>query len=188
MGALIVLGVLAVIVVVLGGIAVGMYNSLVRIRNHCEESWSDVETEMQRRYDLIPNLVNTVKGYASHEKELLEEVTRLREQCASNQGSPQEQAQTEGLLQGALGKLMVRLEAYPDLKANQNFLALQEELSSTENRIAFARQAYNDAVMRLNTKIESFPANLVAGPFGFTRRSFFELEDPSEREVPEVKF
>jgi LemA protein len=188
MGALIVLGVLAVIVVALGGVAVGMYNSLVRIRNHCEESWSDVETEMQRRYDLIPNLVNTVKGYASHEKELLEEVTRLREQCASNQGSPQEQAQTEGLLQGALGKLMVRLEAYPDLKANQNFLELQQELTNTENRIQAALRFYNGNVRENNNKVQMFPTNIIAGLFGFEAREYFELQNEEARQAPQVSF
>jgi LemA protein len=185
---LIFLGILVVLVVVVGGWVVGIYNGLVRIRNHCEESWSDVETEMQRRYDLIPNLVNTVKGYATHEKDLLEEVTRLREQCAANQGSPGEQAQTEGMLQGVLGKLMVRLEAYPDLKANQNFLELQQELTNTENRIQAALRFYNGNVRDNNNRVQMFPSNIVAGMFGFKEREYFELQNEEAREAPQVQF
>jgi LemA protein len=183
--------VLLVVLVAVAGLYVAVvYNALVGLRNRAENAWSQIDVQLKRRRDLVPNLVETVKGYAGHEQEVLTHVAeaRSRAQSADRQGDLGQLAAAESLLGQALGRLFAVAEAYPDLKANQNFLALQEELSSTENRIAFARQAYNDAVMRLNTKIESFPANLVAGPFGFTRRSFFELEDPSEREVPEVKF
>lgn len=143
---------------------------------------------MQRRYDLIPNLVNTVKGYASHERELLEEVTRLREQCAANHGSPEQQAVSENMLQGVLGKLMVRLEAYPDLKANQNFLDLQQELANTENRIQAALRFYNGNVRENNNKVQMFPSNIIAGMFGFGKREFFELRNEEARVAPKVEF
>lgn len=188
MSALIILGVLAVVLLIPVVFIIGMYNGLVQTRNHCDEAWSDVETEMQRRYDLIPNLVNTVKGYASHEKELLEEVTRLREQCSANHGSPEQQAATENILQGALGKLMVRLEQYPDLKANQNFLSLQEELANTENRIQAANRFYNGNVREMNNKTQMFPSNIIANMFGFKSREYFELKNEAAREAPTVKF
>ncbi len=185
---LIVLAVIAVPVVIILGYVIRIYNALIRIKNQCDESWSDVETEMQRRYDLIPNLVNTVKGYASHEKELLEEVTRLREQAVADHGSPAHQAQTENMLQGALGKLMVRLEAYPDLKANQNFLELQRELTNTEDRIQAALRFYNGNVRDNNNKVQVFPSNIVAGIFGFGLREFFELQNEEARQAPTVQF
>jgi LemA protein len=168
--------------------AIGVYNGLIRLRNTVDESWSGVETEMQRRYDLIPNLVNTVKGYATHERELLEEVTRLREQAAGNHGSPNDQAASENLLQGALGKLMVRLEAYPDLKANTNFLELQTELANTENRIQAAYRFYNGNVRDYNNRVQVFPSNIIAGMFGFTAREFFELQNEAARQAPKVEF
>jgi len=185
---MIALVVFAVILVILALYVIGVYNSLVRLRNTCDESWSGVETEMQRRYDLIPNLVNTVKGYAAHEKGLLEEVTRLREQCSTNHGTPGEQAATESLLQGALGRLMVRLEAYPDLKANQNFLELQQELANTENRIQAAYRFYNGNVRDMNNRVEMFPSNIFAGMFGFGKREFFELQNEEARTAPKVQF
>ena len=188
MGILGVLIVLAVIVVVPVLVIVGMYNGLVKIRNQCDEAWADIETEMQRRYDLIPNLVNTVKGYASHEKELLENVTRLREQAAANHGSPGEQAAAEGQLMGALGQLMVRLERYPDLKANQNFLELQRELTNTEDRMQAANRFYNGNVRENNNKVQMFPTNIVAGVFGFKVREFFEIRTEEAREAPKVEF
>ena len=180
--------VLAAIVIVPVLIIVSMYNGLVQIRNQCDEAWSDIATEMQRRYDLIPNLVNTVKGYAGHEKELLENVTRLREQCAANNGSPGEQAASEGMLMGALGKLMVRIEQYPDLKANQNFLELQQELTNTEDRMQAANRFYNGNVRENNNKVQMFPTNIVAGMFSFKAREFFEVSGEEAREAPKVEF
>ncbi|HOE65740.1 MAG TPA: LemA family protein [Candidatus Hydrogenedentes bacterium] len=165
-----------------------VYNGLVRLRNTVDESWSDVQTELQRRYNLIPNLVNTVKGYATHERSLLEEVTRLRQDCVNNTGSPASQAATESKLNAVLGGLMVRLEAYPDLKANQNFLELQRELSNTEDRIQAAYRFYNGNVREYNNRVQMFPSNIVAGMFGFALREFFEIQDEKVREVPPVAF
>lgn len=162
------------------------YNALVRTRNHVDESWSGVETELQRRYDLIPNLVNTVKGYATHERELLEKVTKMREQAAANHGSPESQAQTENAFQGALGALMARIEAYPELKANKNFLDLQDELTNTEDRIQAARRFYNGNVRENNNKVQMFPSNIIAGMFSFGVREFFEIDDPKARQAPQV--
>jgi len=181
---LIPLGVLLLLLMIF----VGMYNGLVSIRNHCEEAWSNIDTELQRRYDLIPNLIETTKGYAKHERELLEEVVNLREKAASNHGAVASQAADESLLQNALGKLMVRLEAYPDLKASGNFLELQKELANTENRIQAALRFYNGNVRENNNKMEQFPSNLVAGMFSFTNRDFFELENPDVRVAPKVSF
>jgi len=174
----------AVIVVVA---VIAIYNGLVRLRQEVRNAWSQIDVQLKRRHDLIPNLVETVKGYAAHEKQTLENVTKARSQAVQAHGV-QEQAQAESMLSGALGRLMLVVEQYPDLKANQNFLALQEELTSTENRIGFARQHYNDSVMVLNTKIKTIPNNLIAGPFGFKEEPFFEIEDQAEREVPQVKF
>ena len=163
------------------------YNRLVRYRNHCEESWSDIDTELKRRHDLIPNLIETVKGYMAHERGTLEAITQARA-SAMNAKGPAEAGHAEAALSGALRGLMVNVERYPDLKASQNFLALQEELSSTENKISFARQAYNDSVTRYNTRIQTIPANLVAGPAGFLPRELFELTDAAERAAPKVSF
>ena len=166
---------------------VGMYNGLVRLRNQVRNAWSQISVQLKRRHDLIPNLVETVKGYAAHEKGTLQEVTEARTRAVGAQGVEQ-QAKAEGELSGALGRLMVVVEQYPDLKANQNFLGLQEELTATENRIGFSRQHYNDSVMTYNTRTESFPTNLIAGAFGFAREAFFELDDEAAREVPKVSF
>jgi len=166
---------------------IGLYNGLVRLRNHMKNAWSQIDVQLKRRHDLIPNLVETVKGYAGHEKETLERVIQARSRAVSAQGADQ-QIPAENALAGALGKLMLLTESYPDLKANQNFLALQEELTSTENRIGFARQHYNDSVMHYNSKREVFPSNIVAGMFNFKEGTFFELEDKAEREAPKVKF
>ncbi|MBN2308417.1 MAG: LemA family protein [Candidatus Hydrogenedentes bacterium] len=174
--------------VVIGALVAGVYNGLIKIGNHCDDAWANVGTELQRRYDLIPNLVATAKGYAAHERELLEEVTRLRQDCVHNTGTPGEQAQSENLLSRALGNLMVRLEAYPDLKANQNFLQLQEELANTEDRIQAARRFYNGNVRENNNKVKVFPNNIVAGMFGFKEREYFELEDEAARQAPKVQF
>jgi LemA protein len=143
--------------------------------------------QLKRRHDLIPNLVETVKGYASHEKETLDAVTKARYEAMQAKGVA-EQGAAEGMLSGALSRLLLIVENYPDLKANQNFLALQEELTSTENKVSFSRQHYNDMVMRMNTKVESFPTNLVAGVFGFKQEEFFEVTAREEREVPKVDF
>lgn len=164
-----------------------MYNRLVGTNNQCTEAWSNVETELQRRYDLIPNLVETVKGYALHERQLLEEVTRLRQVCETNHGTPNQQAETENRLAGVLDTLMVRLEAYPDLKANQNFLALQQELANTEDRIQAARRFYNGNVREMNNRVQMFPSNLIAGIFHFGGRQYFELHEAAAREPVPVR-
>ena len=182
--ALIVMG--GVVVVLLLWVA-GAYNGLVRLRNFVKEAWAQIDVQLKRRHDLIPNLVETVKGYAGHEKETLENVVKARSQAVSAKGV-KEQAQAEQGLSGALGRLMVVVERYPDLKANQNFLGLQEELTSTENKIGFSRQHFNDRVMKFNTRVQSFPQNLIAGIFGFEEEDFFELHDEAAREAPKVKF
>jgi LemA protein len=167
---------------------VGVYNGLVRRRNHVDESWSDVDTELKRRYDLIPNLVETVKGYAAHERETLEAVIQARNAAAAPHATPGEQAQADNMLTGALRQLFAVAEQYPDLKANQNFMQLQGELSNTEDRIQRSRGFYNDNVRDYNIRVESFPANLMAGMFGFDKRDFFEIENPAAREAPKVQF
>lgn len=178
---------LVVLVIVLAVFIIGIYNGLVRQLNEVKNAWSQIDVQLKRRHDLIPNLVETVKGYAGHEKSTLEAVIQARSQAVAATGTA-ERMQAEHQLSGALGRLMLLVEQYPDLKANQNFLALQEELTSTENKIGFARQFYNDTVMQYNTKVQSFPTNLVARPFGFSSEPFFEVEDTAEREAPQVKF
>lgn len=168
-------------------LTVSMYNSLVRLRNEVRNGWSQIDVQLKRRHDLIPNLVETVKGYASHEKETLENVTKARNQAVGAHGV-EAQGQAETGLTAALSRLMVVVERYPELKANQNFLSLQEELTSTENRIGFARQFYNDTVMQYNTRTQSFPANLIAAMFRFVEERFFEIGDPASREAPQVTF
>jgi len=163
------------------------YNLLVSLRNYINESWSDVDTELKRRYDLIPNLVATVKGYAAHEREVLERVTQLRERCVANNGSPAEQARDEVQLVDALKQLLVVVENYPQLKADQQFLKLQQELITTENRIQAARRFYNGNVRDYRNKCETFPSNLVAQMFGFKPQEFFSVP-PSVKEVPDVEF
>ncbi|MHC4788594.1 MAG: LemA family protein [Planctomycetota bacterium] len=175
---------LAVIVVLW---VVGTYNGLIRRRNQVENAWAQIDVQLKRRHDLIPNLVETAKGYMRHERETLEEVTKARNLAAQASGAGEASGAEQGL-SNALGQFFVVVESYPDLKANQNFLALQEELSSTENKIGFARQFYNDQVMGYNIRIQSFPANVVAGAFRFTERELFELEVEAERAVPEVEF
>lgn len=169
---------------------VGAYNGLVGLRNAVKNAWSQIDVQLKRRYDLIPNLVNTVKGYAAHEKGTFEKVTQARSACmtASAAGNVGELAKQEGFLTQALKSLFAVAEAYPELKANQNFLALQEELSSTENKISFARQFYNDNVMRFNNKIQMFPSNMVAGMFGFKESEFFEITVAEEKAAPKVQF
>ncbi len=158
------------------------YNGLVRLRNRIQNAWAQIDVQLKRRYDLIPNLVETVKGYAAHEKGTFEAVTQARANALNAQG-PVAQAQAENMISGALKSLFAVSEAYPDLKANQNFLSLQEELSGTEGRISYARQFYNDAVLRLNTKIQSFPSNVLAGMFGFKEHEYFEADDTSRGPV-----
>ena len=174
--------------VALVALVVALYNGLVSIRNQCDEAWSNIDTELKRRYDLIPNLVNTVKGYASHERELLEELVAAREQAAGSAGSPAAQAADEAVLQGVLSKLMVRLENYPDLKASANFVELQKELANTENRIQASLRFYNGNIRENNNKVQQFPSNMVAGAFSFGLREFFELDIPEAREAPKVDF
>ena len=175
------------IIVVFVAAVIGMYNALVRLRNQVKNAWSQIDVQLKRRHDLIPNLVETVKGYAKHEKDTMENLTRARSAAVNAQGLAAK-SKAEGELSGALDRFMLVVENYPDLKANQNFLALQEELSSTENKIAFARQNYNDQVLFFNNKIQMFPSNIIAGMFNFQTGEFFELEDRSEREVPQVNF
>ena len=180
---LVFLGILALLVLWF----VSIYNSLVHLRNFVDNAWAQIDVQLKRRHDLIPNLLETVKGYMAHERGTLEAITQARANAMSAKG-PAEAGHAEAALTGALRGLMVNVERYPDLKAAANFLALQEELSSTENKISFARQAYNDSVTRYNSRIQVIPANLVAGPAGFTKRELFELTDAAERAAPKVSF
>ena len=184
------MGALVVFLIIVGGVilfAVGIYNSLVTLRNRCENAWSQVDVQLRRRYDLIPNLVETVKGYAKHEREVFEKVTQARSQAIGAQ-TVGEQGQAENMLTGALKSLFAVSENYPDLKANQNFLMLQEELAGTEGKIAYSRQFYNDNVMKFNMKQQVFPSNVIAGMFGFKLRDYFEIEEPAAREPVKVSF
>ena len=179
--------VVAVIVVLLIIFVIGVYNALIRLRNQVDNSWSQIDVQLKRRHDLIPNLVETAKGYMKHERETFEAITNARSQ-AMGAKTVSEASKAEGTLGEALSKFMLVVENYPDLKANQNFLAVQEELTSTENKISFARQSYNDQVLFFNNKIQMFPSNIVANTFNFGKRDFFELESAAEREVPKVSF
>jgi LemA protein len=196
--ALIVLLVVVIFLAILVGIIVKMYNQLVTLRNRFQNAFSQIDVQLKRRHDLIPNLVETAKGYMSHEKETLENVTQARaaaqqaqEQASQNPGDPksmQNLGAAEAGLGGALGRLFAVMENYPDLKANENVMQVQEELTSTENKVAFARQAYNDAVMGYNTYREKFPASMIAGTFNFGEAEYFEIEEPEQREAPSVQF
>ncbi len=166
---------------------IGSYNALVRLTNMCDESWADIDTELKRRYNLIPNLVETVKGYAAHEKEVLERVIQARNAAIANEGSPKDQALDENMLAGCLRRLFVLVENYPQLKANDNFLHLQNELTHTEDRIQRSRRFYNANVRDLNTRVEVIPSNIIAGMFGFGKREFFEIEDAIVRDAPKVE-
>jgi LemA protein len=174
--------VVVALVVLVGLFLIVSYNGLVRLRNRIQGAWAQIDVQLRRRYDLIPNLVETVKGYATHEKGTFEAVTAARANAISAQG-PAQQAAAENQITGALKSLFAVAEAYPDLKANQNFLSLQEELTSTEGRIAYARQFYNDEVLKLNTKIQVFPTSILAGMFGFTAHEYFEADDASRGPV-----
>ena len=185
--ALIALLALAGIVVLLLIWLAATYNILVRLRNQVENAWAQIDVQLKRRHDLIPNLVETVKGYAAHERGTLEAVIQARNMAVSAKGVA-DRAQAENVLTGTLKSLFAVAEAYPNLKADQSFLRLQEEVTSTENKVAFSRQFYNDSVMTFNTRIELFPTNLISGMFGFIRREFFEVKDEAQREAPQVKF
>jgi LemA protein len=177
------------VVVVLLIIFLSIYNGLVRRRNQVKNAWAQIDVQLKRRYDLIPNLVETAKGYMKHERETLESVTKARnlaQQLAS--AGAGERAKAEGELSSALSRLLAVVENYPDLKANQNFLALQEELTSTENKISFSRQFYNDSVLRYNNQTQMFPSNVVASMTGFKASEFFEVTLAAEREAPKVSF
>ena len=184
LGTIIVLAVLGIVVIWV----IAMYNGLIRKRVAGNAAWADIDVQLKRRYDLIPNLVETVKGYAGHEKDTLESVIKARQTAIDISGGVAEQAQAENMLSGALRQLFALSESYPDLKANQNFMQLQEELTSTENKIGFARQHYNRSAGQYNEAIAVFPANMIAGMFNFATMEFFELEDQAQREAPQVKF
>jgi LemA protein len=181
------------LIVVLGALAllaigvVVLYNRFVRLRNRVDNSWAQIEVQLKRRWDLIPNLVETVKGYAAHERETFENVTQARA-AAQQAQTPAESAQAEGFLGQALGRLFAVAEAYPELQADENFRQLQSELADTENRIAVSRQVYNDTVLTFNNAIQTVPGVLFAGPFGFSKREFFDVEDETQREPPQVSF
>ena len=193
-----IVGVLVGIVLLLVIVVIGIFNGLVGLRNRVKNAYAQIDVQLKRRYDLIPNLVDTAKGYMKHEKETLEAVINARNQAASaasaaskdptRAGAITDLASADGALTGALGKLMVVMEAYPDLKANENMMQVQEELTSTENRVAFSRQAYNDSVMTYNNKREMFPSNIVAGIFGFKFAQCWELDDEAARDAPKVSF
>ncbi len=170
------------VVVVLVVFVISVYNKMVRFRNRIENAWAQIDVQLKRRWDLIPNLVETVKGYASHERETLEAVISARNAATTAQG-PAAQAQSENMLTGALRQLFAVSEAYPELKANENFRDLQEELTATEGRIAYARQLYNDTVLKYNNSIQTFPGVVMAGPMGFSAREYFEADDESRGNV-----
>ena len=186
------------LVLVVAVIVIGIYNGLVRLRNRVKNAYAQIDVQLKRRYDLIPNLVETAKGYMKHEKETLEDVISARNQAVSAAsaaskdptaaGAIKDLAGADGALTGALGRLMVVVEDYPDLKANENMMQVQEELTSTENKVAFSRQAYNDAVLGYNNKREMFPSNIIAGMFGFKFAQSWELDDEAARDVPKVDF
>ena len=178
--------VIVVVLVLIALLLVGLYNRLVRLRNRVDNAWAQVEVQLKRRWDLIPNLVETVKGYASHERETFEAVTAARTRAQQAQ-SPAEAAQAEGILSQALGRLFAVAEAYPELRATENFQQLQAQLSDTENKVAVSRQVYNDSVLTYHNAIQTFPGALFAGPFGFTTREFFEVEE-AQRDAPVVDF
>ena len=195
---LIFIGVLIVLFLLIAGWVMGVYNRLVTLRNRYENAFSQIDVQLKRRHDLIPNLVNVAKGYMAHEKDTLEAVINARNQAMSassnasknpgDAGAMNDLAGAESNLNGALGRLMMIAEDYPDLKANENMLALQEELTSTENKVSFARQGYNDAVTAYNTAREVFPASMISSSFGFQDAQLYEVEDEASREAPDVTF
>lgn len=180
---LIVLG----IIVILVFMVIGIYNSLIRLRNQVKNAWAQIDVQLKRRHDLIPNLIETVRGYMTHERGTFEAITQARS-AAMNATTIADKVKAEGVLGGLMGRLQVAVEAYPDLKANQNFLALQEELTSTENKISYSRQSYNDQVLFYNNKKQTFPSNIIAGMFNFGDEIYWEIQDQAEKEVPKVSF
>ena len=180
---LVLLGLVVLVVVLL----VLFYNRLVRLRNRVDNSWAQIEVQLKRRWDLIPNLIETVKGYAAHERETFQAVTEARTR-AQQAKTPADTAEAEGILGQALGRLLAVAEAYPELQADENFRQLQTELAETENRIAVSRQVYNDSVLTFNNAVQTFPGAVLAGPFGFSVREFFDVEDEAQREPPRVDF
>jgi LemA protein len=180
---IIILAILAVIVL----FVIGVYNVLVRLRRRCDNAWAQIDVQLKRRYDLIPNLVETAKGYLKHEREVLENVTKARQQAIDASGV-KSQAQAENFLTSTLRSLFAVVENYPELKANENMMALHEEVTSTENKISFARQHYNDSVMTYNVRTETVPSNIIASMFNFKPREFFELEEAGQKEAPKVSF
>jgi len=184
---MIVLWILIIIGVGFVLLAVGIYNGLITLRNRANNAWAQVDVQLRRRYDLIPNLMETVRGYAKHEREVFQKVTEARSK-AMDAESVKEQEKAENMLTGALKSLFAVAENYPDLKASQNFMMLQEELAGTEGKIAYARQFYNDTVMKFNTKQQVFPSNIIADMFGFKEKEYFEIEEPAAREPVSVKF
>jgi LemA protein len=184
------MGALVLLLIIIGAIvlmAIGMYNSLITLRNRCDNAWSQVDVQLRRRYDLIPNLVETVKGYAKHESGVFERVTQARN-MAVNAQTVKAQGEAENVLTGALKSLFAVAEAYPDLKANQNFLMLQEELAGTESKVAYARQFYNDVVMKFNMKQQVFPSNILANMFGFKLKEYFQIEEEVAKGPVKVQF
>lgn len=182
-----ILTILLIAVIVLITWAIAIYNGFVTLQVRTDEAWSDIDVQLKRRYDLIPNLINTVKGYAAHERELFEKVTQARTQAMGAQG-PEAKAQAENMLSGTLKTLFAVSENYPELKANQNFLELQKELSDTENKIQASRRFYNGNVRDLNTKIQVFPDSMIANMMNIKNRQFFEIEEPAQKEAPKVSF
>ena len=181
--------IVGVVVILIIGVLIATYNKLVRLRNQVKNAWAQIDVQLKRRHDLIPNLIETVKGYMKHERETLEAITKARnlaQQAASSGPGARAKAETE--LSSALGRLLAVVENYPDLKANQNFLALQEELTSTENKLSFSRQYYNDSVLRYNNRTQMFPSNMIASMTGFKASEFFEVSVAGEREAPKVTF
>lgn len=191
MSILVLLGAMILLLAILVGWVIGMYNALVRRRIECDNGWSQIDVQLKRRYDLIPNLVETVKGYAAHEKGTLEAVVSARARAigvTSDAAHAGEKAAAENMLTQALGRLIAIAEAYPTLKADANFAKLQEELSSTENKVGFARQHFNDVVARYEEARQTFPSSLIAGMFNFSGRDYFKVDAAAEREVPKVQF
>jgi LemA protein len=183
-----VLIILVVGLVIISLLVIRLYNGLVGARNEVKNAWSSIDVQLKRRHDLIPNLIESVRGYAAHERQTLDEVVRARQQAAAFSGSVEDRAKVENALTQSLRSLFALAEAYPNLKANENFMKLQEELAATENKIGFARQYYNDAAKQYKNKVEMFPSNIVANIFGFKIEPFFEVESPADRVTPQVKF
>ena len=185
-----VLGIVLLVVVIIVIAIIVLYNSLIRLKNRVDEAWSDIDVQLKRRYDLIPNLVETVKGYASHEKETLERVIQARNSAmqAQSEGNAKNLASAENALSSTLKSIFALSESYPDLKANENFLELQREISDTENKIQASRKFYNGNVRDFNTKLEVFPTNMIGNMLGFKSRDYFEIEEPKEKENVKVKF